>query len=222
MSAFYQAYLEPVIEYFTTGPYYREVYQAKQEYFEKTGLIYEEDEEFEHRMSLFLDWYLFDRDLPGIDLPPMNYYFKQNQERWNPQELEIYKNLCQTLHSIFSLSRLPWFGSGIVVYDLFSQKSYRVKDPNIQKGFSPGDLFEARLLLFQKHYQFSKGFCFHPLEVKPFILKEIKKVRYQDKQRKTKLILQLSGMKLKHLRFPHLDIHDLYQFESRISLTGAF
>ncbi len=30
----YQRYLEPVIEEFTTGEYYREVYNAKQEYFE--------------------------------------------------------------------------------------------------------------------------------------------------------------------------------------------
>ena len=31
----YQKYLDPVIEEFTTGEYYSEVYQAKQDFFEK-------------------------------------------------------------------------------------------------------------------------------------------------------------------------------------------
>ena len=37
----YQKYLEPIIEDFTTGEYYREVYNAKQEYFDKAGIVYE-------------------------------------------------------------------------------------------------------------------------------------------------------------------------------------
>ncbi len=49
---------------FTTGDYYKEVFQAKQEYFEKAGVVYEDDDEFENRMCIFMDWYIFDRDLP--------------------------------------------------------------------------------------------------------------------------------------------------------------
>ena len=39
----YQKYLDPVIEMFTTGEYYKEVFQAKQEYFERAGVVYEDD-----------------------------------------------------------------------------------------------------------------------------------------------------------------------------------
>jgi hypothetical protein len=48
-----------------------------------------------------------------------------------------------------------------------------------------------------------------------FIVNEIKKVRHQDKGRQTKLILQLSSMKLKHLRFQHIDIRHIYTLDSR-------
>src|SRR5688500_19769781 len=97
----YQKYLEPVIEEFTTGEYYQEVYNAKQEYFDKAGVVYEDDQEFEQRMSIFMDWYLFDRDLPGIDLPPIRYYFRKNKPNLSDADLNIYKQLCSTIHSLF-------------------------------------------------------------------------------------------------------------------------
>lgn len=212
----YSQYMDPVVELFTTGDYYREVYEAKLEYFEKTGVIYEEDEEFEQRMCIFMDWYLFDRDLPGVDLPPIRYYFKQYRSRWTEEEVAVYSDFCSTIHSVFCVKGAPFFGSGLLVYDLFSKKSYRVMSSGINQGFTRGDIFEARLILFRNQYHFSKGFCFHSSEVKSFILNEIKKIRYQGKARQTKLILQLSAMKLRFLRYPHIDIHHLYQFESRL------
>ena len=211
----YQKYLEPVIDEFTTGEYYREVYNAKQEYFEKAGVVYEDDPEFEQRMCIFMDWYLFDRDLPGVDLPPVKYYFRKHRERFQGDELNIYKDLCSTIHSIFRLKRRGWFSKHIVVQDLFSNKVYRVMDPAISRGFSRGDVFEARLIPFRGTFEFSSGFCFHPVEMVSFIMGEIRKVRFQDQSRHTKLMLQLANMKLKHARFQHIDVRHIYTFDSK-------
>jgi hypothetical protein len=212
----YQKYLEPLVEEFTTGEYYREVYNAKQEYFDKTGIVYEDDSEFEQRMCIFMDWFIFDRDLPGVDLPPIKYYFRKNKDKFSSDELNIYKDFCTTVHSIFRLKRHTWNKKGLVILDLFSNKTFTVSDLEINRGFARGDIFESRIILFKDSYSFSRGFCFHPTDMESFILHEVKKVRYQDKSRQTKLILQLSAMKLKHLRFPHIDIKHVYKFESRL------
>lgn len=211
----YKKYLEPVIEEFTTGDHYEEVYKAKQEYFEKAGVVYEDDSEYEQRMSIFMDWYLFERDLPGVDLPPVKYYYRKNKESFSDEERPIYKDLCNTIHSIFRLKRFTFFGTDLVVQDLFTKKTFRVKDPTEKKGFSKGDIFEARLIPFKGSYAFSIGFCFHPVEMEPFLLAEIKKVRHQDRGRQTRLILQLSSMKLKHTRYQHIDVSHIYTFDSR-------
>lgn len=211
----YQKYLEPIIEEYTTGNYYSEVYNAKQEYFEKAGIVYEDDSEFEQRMCIFMDWYLFERDLPGVDLPPMKFYFRLRRDQFSNEELNIYKDFCNSIHSLFRFKRRTWNRKGLVVTDLFSNKTYTVTDLEIQSGFSRGDLFEARIIPFKGGFEFSRGFCFHPVEMQSFILGEIKKVRFQDKSRQTKLILQLSAMKLKHLRFHHIDVSHIYTFESR-------
>ena len=211
----YQKYLEPIIEDFTTGEYYREVYNAKQEYFYKAGIVYEDDVEFEQRMCIFMDWYIFDRDLPGVDLPPIKYYFRKNKDHFSNEELNIYRDFCSTIHSVFRLKRFTWSRKGFVIVDLFSGKSHSVIDSEISRGFARGDIFEARIIPFKGGNEFSRGFCFHPAEIESFILSEVKKVRFQDKNRQTKLILQLAAMKLKHLRFPHIDIRHIYKFESR-------
>ena len=211
----YQKYIDPVIEEFTTGDYYREVYNARKEYFEKAGVVYEDDMEFEHRMCIFMDWYLFDRDLPGVDLPPIRYYFRRHKDGFSSEETNIYKDFCATIHSVFRVKRFTWIKKSCVVTDLFSTKSYKVNDPEVNMGFTKGDIFEARLIPFKGIHEYSRGFCFHPIEMESFILREIKKVRSQDKKIQIKLIHQLSAMKLKHLRFQHIDIAHIYRFDSR-------
>jgi hypothetical protein len=211
----YEKYLEPVIEEFTTGEYFREVYNAKQEYFEKAGVVYEDDSEFEQRMCIFMDWYLFDRDLPGVDLPPIKYYFRRNKDRFGNEELNIYRDFCSTIHSLFRLNRVTWNKKSLVVTDLFVNEKHTVHASEITRGFTRGDIFEARIIPFKGSYEFSRGFCFHPTEMGPFILGEIKRVRFQDRSRQTKLILALSAMKLKSTRFNHIDIRHIYASNSK-------
>jgi hypothetical protein len=198
---------------FSSGEYYKEVFQAKQEYFERAGVVYEDDAEYENRMCTFMDWYLFDRELPAIDLPPIKFYFRKNKDLFSSEEMNIYKDFCNTIHSIFYLKKIR--GNTLSLKDLFSKKSHDVQAGDIIKGFVPGDIFEARLIPFKGIHEFSRGFCFHPVEMEKFIMGEIKKVRYQERSRQTKLILQLAAMKLKHVRYQHISIKHIYTFEPK-------
>jgi hypothetical protein len=211
-----EPYIDRVIEEFTTGDYYSEVYNAKQEFFEKAGIVYEDDADYEQRMQMFMDWYIYDRDLPATDLPPIKYFYHQHSAELHGEEEMTYKDLCKTIHSIFRMKRQTWNRKGVVVQDLFSGEKYTVNAPRINQGFSRGDIFEARLLPHKGQYEFSSGFCFHPIEMSSFITNEIKKVRHQDQSKKTKLMLQLSAMKLKHIRFNHIDVQHIYTLESRL------
>ena len=210
-----QLKLEPVIQEFTTGEYYPEVYRAKQEFFERAGVVYEEDPEFEQRMNLFMDWYLFDRDLPGVDLPPIRYFIRQNQAQFSPEDKKTYENLSTSIHTLFLLRGFTWFGNHLVVQDLFSQKKYIVRDPRLKHAFSRGDIFEGRIFPDDGKWGFAQGFCFHPVEMRSFIMGEIKKIRFQEQSRHLKLILQLAQMKLKHQRYAHIDVKHIYGFDSK-------
>ena len=125
----YQKYLEPLIEEFTTGEYYREVFKAKGEFFEKTGTVYEDDPEFDQRMHTFLDWYLFERELPGIDLPPIKYFFLQRKDQLSAQEMPIYRDFCSTIHSVFRFRGFTWGRKKFILEDLFSKKKVPLGRP---------------------------------------------------------------------------------------------
>jgi len=211
----YLKFLEPVIEEFTTGQYYKEVFNAKKEFFDKSGMVFEEDPEFEQRMSIFMDWYIFDRELPTIDLTPIRYFYKKNKDTFNDDQLKIHNDFCNTKHSLFKMIKKTLFSNALIIKDLFESKKYKITDSEIKDGFSSGDVFEGRIIPFRGSFEISAGICFHPVEMRSFILNEIHKIKHQDHLKHNKLIFELSSMKLKHLRFQHIDVKHIYQFGSK-------
>jgi hypothetical protein len=72
-----ETYLEPIIEEFTTGEFYREVFEAKQQFLKDTGKIHDADPDYEQRMNLFMNWYCFDRDIKKYHLSPIKIFFRK-------------------------------------------------------------------------------------------------------------------------------------------------
>ncbi len=203
------------MEIYTTGEFYPEVFKAKQEFFDQSGTVHDDDIEFEQRMSLFMDWYLFDRLIPSLGMPPISHYIRQNQTDFSETEKTLVNDLSHSIHSIFVFRGTTIFGKKLVVQDLFTKKKYKVIDLRLKHAFARGDIFEARLFSHEGKNYFSQGFCFHPVEMKSFIFNEVKKIRFQDRDRHLQLILQLAQMKLKHQRFSHIDVKHIYGFDSK-------
>ncbi len=215
MSENLQNKLSALMEIYTTGEFYPEVFKAKQEFFDQSGTVHDDDTEFEQRMSLFMDWYLFDRQIPSLGMAPITHYIRQNQHEFSEPEKQLAEDLSHSIHSIFYFRGTSFFGKKLVLQDLFSKKKYKVVDPRLKHAFARGDIFEARLFPHDGKHFFSQGFCFHPVEMKSFIFNEVKKIRFQDRERHLQLILQLAQMKLKHQRFAHIDVKHIYGFDSK-------
>lgn len=204
----FQKCMDLITNEYTAGDYFREVYQAKKDYFESLGVISEDDSDYENQMDVFMGWYLFDRPLEKHDLPPAFLYYRKNSPTFSPEEEALFKALTETKHSIFEL--LKQKDSSLVVRDLSNKEKYDVKDLEFKAGFSKGDIFEARLVPEGKAYVFANGFCFHPKEAFKFIESQMKKIREDDTAQRTKLLLKLGHMKNKQRRFPHIDSQHIY------------
>ncbi|HEY8280390.1 MAG TPA: hypothetical protein VIH99_12250 [Bdellovibrionota bacterium] len=204
----YQKCLELITNEYTAGDYFREVYEAKKNYFESLGVIAEDDPDFENQMDVFMSWYLFDRPLEKHDLPPVYLYYRKNQPNFSPEEDALHKALTQAKHSIFELVKPK--GNSLVLRDLSNGQKFEVQDMQFKAGFSKGDVFEARLIPEGKAFVFANGFCFHPKEAYKFIESQMKKIREDDSAQRTKLLLKLGQMKNKQHRFPHIDPEYIY------------
>jgi len=203
-----QILFDQLAEVFTTGEFYSAVHSAKLEFFEKAGTVSEEDTEFEMRMASFMEWYLIDRDLPKIDLPPVSYYLREHGGHHSEEEIEILQSFTKSNQSIYEVKKIK--SDEILLVDLFKNEKFKVNLSPFTPTMTKGELFEGRLIPYQGSYFLAQGICFHPTEMRKFILGEIKKIRHMGKNHHRTLMLKLSAMKLKHTRYQHIDPKYIY------------
>jgi hypothetical protein len=216
LTAAYDVILEKLIQHFTASEFQREVLEGKREFFERAGIVDEESGNFETRMSQFLDWYIFSRELSHVHMPPAVYYVEQNASKIPEEELPLYKNLTQSIHSLFEFKKLR--DSDVTIIDLFLKKKYTLKDSSLTAGFNPEEIFEARIIPFEKTWVFTRGFCFHPLEATKFIHKEIKQVRHLDQSHKEALMLKLMKMRYKFEQYRHIRLDFIYSNDGKLRI----
>jgi hypothetical protein len=208
--------LEQLIQQFTGAEYQKEVLEAKREFFERAGIVDEEAINFETRMSQFLDWYMFSRELSTVQLVPVKYFLEKYKDDIEPGSLPLYENLTNSIHSLFEFKKLR--DADVTIYDLFDKKKYILEDSLITAGFNSEEIFEARIVPYKKTWVFTRGFCFHPLEATRFILKEIKQVRHLDQSHREALMLKLLKMRYKFEQYKHIRLDFIYSNDARLRI----
>lgn len=206
--------LEKLLQIYTSDVFKKEVAEARRDFFEDAGILNEESHSFELRLSQFLDWYLFTRELSEFHIPPVQLALHGKELVWTEDERALIDALGGCHHSLFEFSKVR--GNDIHVKDLFDGKKYVLKESDVNVGFNSDELFEARLLPYQENYIFAKGFCFHPSEVRRFILQEVKKVKQLNRIDREALMLRLMKMRYKHEQYGHIRLDYIYTNESKL------
>ena len=188
--------LERVLQFSSTGEFSSEIIQARIEYFNRMGKVHEDDPAFEARMKQFLDWYIFTRSLGGHGVPPAKRFFDLFAKDMSDEEAEIYRGLCNSLHSVFRVKKVEKNG-GLTLVDLFTKRRHFVETED-SGGFWKRQIFEARLIPVGDAFRFSEAFCFHPDESYKFIKAEIKKLRAEQCADLTKFLEKLALLKQKY------------------------
>lgn len=208
--------LEKLLQCFT-GPDYRdEVIQAKKDFFEDVGLVGDESFYFEVRMSQFLDWYLFTRELSTNHLPPVQFASEKKFLTLSESESELLESLTLCRHSLFEYIKSR--GSDVYIRDLFNGKKIILQNSHVSSGFNADEVFETRIFPHGDTFIFAKGFCFHPAEAKSFIVKEIKKVKHLDATQQEALMFRLLKMRYKFEQYKHIRLEYIYTNDSKLRI----
>lgn len=181
--------LNKIIEYATGPSLADEVYKAKEEYRRNIGDVFEDDKSFENRMTLFLEWYVFDRIMKDQTITPLHAYLEKNRETWSPEDLKTYTDFTRHIHGIFVVKKIR--KTSVAVLNLFDKAICEVADPQSEIIFRKDDIFEGRIVPYSAEIRFTGAFCFHPHETLKFIKKEIDKINSE---------LQKSENELKKMR----------------------
>lgn len=214
----YENLIDRVMQHYTGPGFESDVSEAKLQFSEWAGAFDETLPNFDLRMAQFSDWYIFTHVLKGKNVTPIEAALSDSDFKVSEEERPFLQNIRNSRHSVFEFQKLK--KNDVYIKDLFNGLKYVIKDSHITAGFDTGEFFEARLIPHESGFVFSSAFCFHPVEVSKYILKEIKAVRKtaegsQDQAREA-LIVKLFQMKCKHERYKHLKLKDIYSNDSKL------
>lgn len=196
--------LNRIIAVATKGDLEAEVRQANGEFFARSGQVKEDDMTFEARMSLFLEWYLFDRPLAMAGVTPLQYFVDHPSPEFTANEQTMLREMLNHQHSIFEFIKAK--DHIVYVRDMANKQKLEVTERRGTSGFVKGAPFEARILSVGGALYFSGPMLFHPMGAKKFIKSCFKTPNIDVNE----IIFQLAAMQLKFERYRHVPQEKIY------------
>lgn len=209
----YFAVIQKSLAHFA-GPLFREeVQDAKLRFFQPLSVADESSSQFEMRMSQFFDWYFFTRPLNGYRQTPLESLFLTRELRFEPEEIVMIDHMRHHRHSLFEFVKMK--GDQLILLDLLKKEKMIIDSPNFSFDLQSEGIFEARLIPVHQNWIFMRGFCFHPIEARKYIMSEVKAHRKDPDLSPTDLMLRLVKMNMRIEQYRHVAIQKIYSDEAR-------
>jgi hypothetical protein len=194
---------------FADEPYRTEIAEAREDYFNRAGKVFEDDRElFEGRMASFLEWYVIERPLQGGAVPVLRALEKANADG-EPEETRKALAAIATSHrSLFDLAAVE--NGTVELEDVLGGARFKVVERRSTVGFEVGDLFEARLVWEGERIIFSKTVLFHPRDARTEALDSIEAALAKGTPR-AEIMFSLSRMHVRWHRHGHVNAARVYR-----------
>jgi hypothetical protein len=171
-----------------------QILKAKKTYQKETGNIYEDDNSYNSRMALFLEWYLFDYYIVEKSKTTLEILIEENSDAWENNNLEIYKSITKSIQGLFIAKKIK--NETVKVINLFTDETYLVQEKDSRLFFRKNDIFQGRLIFFQEQFHFTGNFCFHPEKTHKYVKQEAKLInKAQSSDRKDLAIIKSNLLK---------------------------
>lgn len=151
-----------------------DILEARREYQKFSGEIYEDDRSYEARMGLFLEWYVFDRIVPGREKSLLELFLNSNGGGGGAEKFKNGDDFTNNINGLFVVKKIR--DDEVVALNLLDNTKYSVKENEGKFLFQKNVLFEGRIVRINENYYFSSNFCFHPKDAEKFIKSEVKKI----------------------------------------------
>ena len=100
--------LNQLIDIATSSDYSSTVLDARKEYQSIVGNVYEDDKSYENRMSLFLEWYIFDRIYSDTDQSLIEILLQRNKDIWSLDMLKTFESYSHSIHGLFIIKKISY------------------------------------------------------------------------------------------------------------------
>jgi hypothetical protein len=161
--------LDELASRFAGTGYKSEITAARDEYFLRSGKVFEDDAEVhEARTVSFLEWYVIERPLAS-GLPPVISALEDARAQEAPaHRLQALASLAGSHRSLFDIAHVD--GNTIELEDVLGGARFRVVERRSTIGFEVGALVETRVVWDGEQPVFAKTFLFHPRDARTMVL----------------------------------------------------
>jgi len=195
------AALDELTDSFGGGEFTGQVSQARAEFDERRGRVFEDEELYEAWTVAFLEWYVCERVLDGGDLPPAG-----QVARDRPEDRTVRALLCSH-RSLFEVQRVT--GTHVSLVDLVGGAAFDVSEPRAMHGVSRGDVVETRLVGLGGRVLFTRTFVYHPPGTRAPIVDHVRRLRAAGSDRRD-IIDYVSRLRVRCERYGHMSPEKMY------------
>lgn len=204
-------HLELALKEYGAGQMYETLKDARSVYFNLTGEVYEEDDDYESRMNAFNEWFLSEFKVNDLKSPIQIYL-----EKFSEVEFEVKESLENINYSLFEYKGANLFGEDVLEDVLHARKIKLPKD-SLETGLLKGDLFIGRTVQYIKETRLLDGMCFLPREAYKIVKKQARKVRkLEDENAEKDFLILTEALKTKCKRYNHVDIKRIFVYPDTI------
>jgi len=207
-------FIESVIKWteHTYGP--DEIVAAREEFFWKNGKVFEDDNFYNERMTLFLDYFIFVRPVSqlqksGASKTPFEAYCE------TPLPGEQHERMRGTVtgarYSLFEIGKTS--DKTMIVFDLLNDQRHEIASRANQtfKILSRKDVFQGFLYQTPNKDAISLGTFFHDKETWGLIKKALKRQKKAKALDEPRFLAALAKIHLKSMRLKHVSPKRIYE-----------
>jgi len=178
--------------------------QARAEYDERRGRVFEDEELWEAWSQAFLEWYVLERVATGHEYPPAALALARETD---PGRGAALRALLTSLRSLFEL-RKSNVGE-VELHDLVGGGEFEVDEQRALHGVELGDVFEARLVGLRSKVSFTRTFWYHPAGTRNSIVAHVARLRKEGKDRR-EIIDHMANLRVRCVRYKHMTPERVY------------
>ena len=206
------ALIDRLVERYSSGEHKLAAMRAREEYFDRAGKVFDDDAElFDGRMASFLEWYVLERPSDALGgAPPVAHALADARGGWSARERRGLAALASSHHGLFELYSVA--NRVLDVVDVVGGARFHVTERRKTSGFSPGDVFEARVVWDGGAPVFGRTFLFHPPDARDVVLDWVEGAVERGVAR-DEILFTLSRHHIRWHRLGHLGAAKIYRGE---------
>jgi hypothetical protein len=201
-----------ILSDYKEGENYQRLHNAKKSYIALTGMMNEEDYDYEARMNCFNDWFVFNHELPSGERVYQKFINQNNVE------VDVRNALESVRYSVFDFTKFN-IKKQVVLTDYVDDQKITLAKDSAQMGIVVDDFFIGHTVEVAGSIYLLKGIRTIPTAIRSQLKKQLKKLKKKGDFRKLEaFILHVENLKSKADRYSHIEPAKIFVFNEEYTV----